>query len=138
MSTSNTTISEVPAKLSTLWIFVTLNILSADIIGFIEPGTLERIINDETGFEITPVMIAAFSLFQAIPTAMIVAARWLPRGINRVLNIVAGLLTLVYVLGGGNWQSTSYYVFSALEVIGMLAIVWLAITWRNRDVQAVQ
>ena len=133
MNTSNK-IYEFQGKkdtLSTLWIFVMFCIAYADIIGFIEPGTLERILNGETGFELTPGIIVIISLLQAIPIAMILVSRWFRRDVNRWLNIVASVLTLLYVLGGGNWESTSYVVFASLEVIAMLAIIWLAWNWRN-------
>jgi hypothetical protein len=117
--------------LSTLWIFVVFNIAFADIIGFIEPGTLERIINGEMGFELTPAVVVVFSLFQAIPMVMILVSRLFRRGVNRWLNIVASVLTLLYVLGGGNWESTSYFVFAAFEVVAMLAIIWLAWSWKE-------
>ena len=86
-----------------------LSIKSADIIGFIEPGTLERITSGDVGFELTPVVIQAFSLLQVIPIFMILVARLFRLGVSRCLNIVASVLTLLYVLGGGNWQSTSYF-----------------------------
>ena len=138
MNTQNNPISEMPAKLSTLWIFVTFNIAFADLIGFIEPGTLERIINGNTGFEITPALIVIFSLLQAIPIAMIVVSRWFRRDVNRWLNIVASVLTLLYVLGGGSWENTSYVVFASLEVVAMLGIIWLAWNWRSVQAQPVQ
>jgi hypothetical protein len=131
MNPNNKPISEIPAKLSTLWITLVFCIAYADIIGFIEPGTLENIINGNVGFELTPAMISIFSLFQAIPIAMILVSRWFRRDVNRWLNIVASVLTLLYVLGGGNWESASYPVFAALEVVAMLGIIWLAWTWRN-------
>jgi hypothetical protein len=117
--------------LSTLWIVVMFSITFADIIGFIEPGTLERIINGDMGFELTPAVILVFSLLQVIPILMILVARLFRRGVNRWLNIVASVLTLLYVLGGGNWESTSYFVFAALEVVAMLAIIWLAWSWKE-------
>ena len=119
--------------LSTLWVFVMFCIAYADIIGFIEPGTLEKIINGNMGFELTPAIIVMISLLQAIPIAMILMSRWLHRAVNRWLNIVASLLTLLYVLGGGNWESTSYVVFVSLEVAAMLGIIWLAWNWRNDE-----
>jgi len=131
MNTNNKPIFEMPEKLSTLWIFVTFNIAFADIIGFIEPGTLERIINGNTGFALTPAILVIFSLLQAIPITMILVSRWFRRDVNRWLNIVASALTLFYVLGGGNWESTSYIVFVSLEVAAMLGIIWLAWNWRN-------
>jgi hypothetical protein len=117
--------------LSTLWVFVMFCIAYADIIGFIEPGTLEKIIKGDTGFVLTPALILIFSLFQALPIAMIVISRLFRRGVSRWLNIVASVLTLLYVLGGGNWESVSYPIFAALEVIALLGIIWLAWTWRN-------
>lgn len=137
MTTQNRPIFEMPAKLSSLWIFVMFCIAYADIIGFIEPGTLERIINGNTGFEITPAIIVIISLLQAIPIAMILVSRWFRRDVNRRLNIVASVLTLLYVLGGGNWESKSYVVFISLEVVALLGIIWLAWSWRS-EVQPIQ
>jgi hypothetical protein len=133
MNTNNKLI-EIQDKrvtLSTLWVFVMFCIAYADIIGFIEPGTLENIINGNVGFELTPAIILIFSMLQALPIAMILVSRWFRRDVNRWLNIIASVLTLLYVLGGGNWESVSYPVFAALEVIAMLGIIWLAWTWRN-------
>jgi len=119
--------------ISTLWIFVMFCIAYADIIGFIEPGTLENIIKGNFGFQITPAIILVISLIQALPIVMIPLSRWLRRGVNRWLNIAAAVLTLAYVLGGGNWQSASYPVFAVLEVIAMLGIIWLSSTWRKDE-----
>jgi hypothetical protein len=133
MNTNNKLIEVQDKKviLSTLWIFVMFCIAYADIIGFIEPGTLEKIINGNVGFELTPTIILIISLVQAIPIAMILLSRWFRRDVNRWLNIVASVLTLLYVLGVGNWGSPSYVVFVSLEVVAMLGIIWLALTWRN-------
>lgn len=138
MNTLSRPISEIPAKLSTLWIVTMFFIAYADIIGFIEPGTLEKIIKGNVGFELTPAIIVVISLVQAIPIAMIFVSRWFRREVSRWLNIVASVLTLLYVLGGGNWESTSYLVFVSLEVIAMLGIIWLAWSWRSVQPQPVQ
>jgi hypothetical protein len=124
-------IQDKKVTLSSLWVFVMFCIAYADLIGFIEPGTLENIINGNVGFELTPAIILIFSLFQAIPIAMIVITRLFRREVNRWLNVAAAVLTLLYVLGGGNWESVSYPVFATLEVVAMLGIIWLAWTWRN-------
>jgi hypothetical protein len=76
-------------------------------------------------------MIVVFSLLQAIPMAMILVSRLFRRDVNRWLNVVASVLTLLYVLGGGNWESTSYFVFAALEVVAILVIIWLAWSWKE-------
>lgn len=90
------------------------------------------------GFELTPAIIVVISLLQAIPITMIFVSRWFRREVNRWLNIVASVLTLLYVLGGGNWESASYVVFASLEVVAMLGIIWLAWTWRSVQAQPIQ
>jgi hypothetical protein len=126
-------IQDKKVTLSTLWVFVMFCIAYADIIGFIEPGTLEKIINGNVGFELSPAIILMISLLQAIPIVMILVSRWFRRDVNRWLNIVASVLTLLYVLGAGNWESTSYVVFVSLEVLAMLGIIWLVWNWRNDE-----
>jgi hypothetical protein len=136
MNASNKLIQVQDKKvaLSTLWVFVMFCIAYADLIGFIEPGTLKKIINGNTGFVLTPALILVFSLFQAIPIAMILVSRWLRRDVNRRMNIVASVMTLLYILGGGNWESVSYPVFATLEIVAMLGIIWLAWTWRTDEI----
>lgn len=95
--------------LSTGWVFVMFNLVMADIIGFIEPGTLQRILDADI------TMIAVSRLFR--------------RDINRMLHLVAVPLTLLYVLGGGNWEAASYPVFASLEVAAMSGIAWCAAAW---------
>jgi threonine/homoserine/homoserine lactone efflux protein len=51
--------------------------------------------------------------------------------VNRSLNIAAGVLTILYVVGGGSWENSSYAVFAFLEVAAMLVIIWLAWTWKE-------
>ncbi len=131
MNTTNKLVQVQDKKviLSTLWVFVMFCIAYADIIGFLEPGTLEKIIKGDVGFVLTPAILVMISLLQAIPIAMILVSRWFRRDVNRWLNIVASVLTLLYVLGGGNWESASYIVFASLEVVAMLSIIWLAWKW---------
>jgi hypothetical protein len=64
---------------------------------------------------------------------MIVISRLFSRGVSRWLNIVASVLTLLYVIGGANWESTSYPVFLALEVAALLVIIWQVWTWRSPE-----
>jgi hypothetical protein len=135
MNTSNKLFQVQDRKviLSTLWVSVMFYIAYDDIIGFLEPGTLEKIIQGNVGFMLTPTLILVFSLLQAIPIAMIVITHVFRRGVSRWLNVAAAVVTLLWVLGGGNWGSVSYPVFVALEGIAMLGILWLAWTWRNDE-----
>ena len=64
---------------------------------------------------------------------MILVSRWFRRDVNRWLNIVASVLTLLYVLGGGNFrvQSHSSYAVCVSATRGWSAM--LGITLAGMD-----
>lgn len=73
-------------KLSTLWIFVMFNMVFADIVGFLNPGTLENMI----AMRPPPALLLLFSVLLEIPMAMIVLSRALNYRANRWADIIAG------------------------------------------------
>jgi len=63
---------------------------------------------------------------------MIFLARILPRGINRWANIIAAVITIVYVIGGGS--TYPHYIFlAAVEVVSLLLIIWFAGRWLTEE-----
>jgi len=121
--------------LSTLWIFVLLNMIFADIVGFMNPGALEEIITGAVGFEISQEILLVFSVLLEIPIAMIFLSRVLKYGINRWANILASVITILFVIGGGSLY-LSYLFFATVEVVCMLFMIWYAWTWRSPDIQS--
>ena len=81
-----------------------------------------------------PGVLLAFSILLEIPIAMIVLSRLLKYGPNRWANIIAGLITALWVIGGGN-ASVSYVFFATIEVACMLLIIWYAWNWREPAAQ---
>ena len=122
------------ALFSTLWIFVMFNMAFADIVGFMNPGALEDIMKGAVGFEITQELLLVFSVLLEIPIAMIFLSRVLKYRINRWANIIASVITILFVMLGT--MSLSYIFFATIEVVCMLLIVWYAWTWRNPEVQS--
>lgn len=122
-------------KLSTLWIFVLFNMVFADIIGFMNPGALETIIEGEVGIEITQKLLLVFSIMLEIPIAMVFLSRILEYRSNRWANILAAILTILFVIGGGDTY-LSYIFFASIEVVTMLFIIWLAWNWHEDSAQA--
>jgi len=114
-------------KLSTLWIVVMFNMLLADILSiFIElqkQNTLEII-----GELIITMAIAA--LIINIPILMIYFSKSLQQKINRILNIVASVLTILFVIGGGSWFP-HYIICAGIEVIVLLLILRTAWQWKT-------
>ncbi len=121
------------ALFSTLWIFVMFNMAFADIVGFMNPGALEDIMKGAVGFEITQELLLVFSVLLEIPIAMIFLSRVLKYRINRWANIIASVITILFVMVGT--ISLSYIFFATIEVVCMSLIVWYAWTWRNPESQ---
>ncbi|WP_347375067.1 DUF6326 family protein [Aequorivita sp. Q41] len=112
-------------KLSTLWIVVILNIIFADILSIII-----ELVNRNTlnifGEIITTMAIAAG--ITNIPILMIYFSKSLSFRINRILNIVASVLTIIYVIGGGSLMP-HYIICASIEVIALLIIIITALKW---------
>lgn len=121
---------DMKEKLSTLWIFVMFNMAFADIVGFMNPGVLDEIVKGATPIKITQELMLVFSILLEIPIAMILLSRVLKYRANRWANIIAGAITILFVIGGGS-TNLSYIFFATIEVACMLLIVWSAWKWPN-------
>jgi Family of unknown function (DUF6326) len=115
-------------KLAALWIVVMFSIVMADIIGFIHPGTLQKIIDGEFGFPVTSELLLLFSVFTAIPIVMIFLSLVLPVQAIRWVSTLAVVLTTLFVVGGGS-ATYSYFFFATLEIVSMIAVLWYV--WRQ-------
>ena len=118
---------EVKARLSTLWIVVMFALLTADVLSAYIPGTTEEMAEFAGEIPIPQLMLVA-AILNAIPIVMIYLSRVLRPSANRWANIVAAVLTIVYVLGAGS--AYPHYLFlAAVEVVSLLAIIWYAWRW---------
>jgi hypothetical protein len=136
MNTNSKTIQMKDTKvlLSTLWIVVMINMAYADILGLFIPGALEEVAKTSvsTGTTIPQLMLGGAIMLE-IPIAMILLSRVLRYKVNRWANIIASVITIAYVIGGGSIYP--HYIFIAtIEVVCMLLIVWFSWKWRNPEV----
>ena len=106
------------------------NIAFADIVGFIHPGALEKIIEGAFGFPVTNEILLLFSVFLEIPIAMIFLSLVLSGRTSRWLNTFAVTFTTLFVVGGGS-ATYSYCFFVTVEIVCMLAI--LSFVWKRVD-----
>jgi len=115
---------EPRALLSTLWIAVLINILSADIFSFMLGAS------GEAAVAVTPWIMFAFALVHELPIAMIVLSRVLKRKANRILNYVAAGVTALYITAGGS--ATPHYIFFALaELFCLFFVVMTTKKWQD-------
>jgi hypothetical protein len=135
-NSKTTQLEEMKARLSTLWIFIMFNMAFADIFSFMYPGFLKQIVAGSAvdGTQITPEFLLIAAMVTEISIAMVFLSRLLKYGVNRWANIIGGVITILWVIGGGS-TTLHYIFFASIEVVCSLVIIWLAWTWRDRQVQ---
>jgi Family of unknown function (DUF6326) len=126
--------------LSTLWIFLVLNYLFADVYAlFFDPvlqkeATQERLSGHVGSIEITQEFVLLTAIILQTAIVMVVLSRVLPYRANRWCNIIVALLQTAYAatsLVGNTFPDLFSIFFVAMEVACTLLIVWYAWTWRR-------
>jgi len=116
---------KVKEKLSTLWIVVMFNMAFADILTFMLEFSIE--LTSDTQATQALMLIAAIIL--EIPVLMIILSRTLKFRANRWANIIAGVITILFVVGGGSLY-LHYLFFASVEVVCALLVIWFAFQWQ--------
>lgn len=120
---------DIKTKLSTLWIVVMINMIFADIftimVELVNKNTL-AIPGD------VKVIMAIAAVVTNIPILMIYFSRVLPYKWNRLSNIIAGIFTIVYIIGPGD-KSVHYLIVAAVETLILLIIIVNAWKWTDEE-----
>jgi hypothetical protein len=124
---------DMKVRLSTLWIVVMFNMAFADIFSFMHPDFLQQAMAGSAGqIQVTPAFLVVAAIFVEIPIAMIILSRVFKYGVNRWANIIASIITIVFVIGGGS-TAPHYIFFAAIEILCMALIIWWAWKWPNPE-----
>lgn len=118
--------------LSTLWLLVYLNILTADVLTLNVPGSEKYLeaSSASTGASI-PILMLMGAVLNNLSLFMILLSRVLKYGGNRWSNIVVGIFTIAYIWGGK--VPYPHYTFIATgETICLLLIIWNAWKWTEQ------
>ncbi len=117
---------DIKIRLSTLWILVMFNMIFADIFSI-----MVELVNKNTlqipGDVKTVMAIAA--IITNIPILMIFLSRILTPRINKITNIIAGILTLIYVIGGGDY-APHYIIIVSIETVLLTTIIIYSWKWK--------
>lgn len=125
----------VKIKLSALWVALMLLYTYADILGFYTPGTIENLIAGKAGnVQITSGFLVVMAIWMTVPSLMIFLCLVVKAGVNRWLNIVLGVLSLLvlgltFLAGEINLR---YVIQAAVEAMLIGAIIWYALTWSKQ------
>lgn len=130
--------TDLKVRLSTLWLFATLNYLYCDVVTIMDPQKLKQFMAGTVGgMEITQGFLLGAGVLVEIPIAMVLLSRVLNYRFNRWANIIAGvIMTGVQILTLLPSGPTIYYVFfSIIEIASTSLIVWYAWKWSSPEVE---
>ena len=120
---------DIKVKLSTLWIVVMFNMAFADILSFM----MEYSTGHTPEIQATQGLMLIAAIILEIPIAMIFLSRILKYEINRWINIIAAVITTVFIIGGGSTY-LHYIFFAAVELVCLSLIIWNTWRWSNSEI----
>jgi len=110
-----------------LWVVVMFNMLFADIfsliIEIVEGNVIDIPLDVKT-------MMGIAAIITNIPILMIVLTWVLPYKFNKLTNIIAAILTILYIIGGGAYLP-HYFIIGSIEIILLIIIVVISFKWRE-------
>lgn len=122
---------DVKIKLSALWVARMLTGFLGDVLRFLEPGMLEKIIAGEAGgMQLTNDLLLVSAIIMVLPIIMVFLSLTLKDKINRLVNAILAIFLFVFDLTGLITYTSAYSVF--LIVVGLIfcvLIVWYAWKW---------
>lgn len=125
----------MPMLLSKLWVFLSLNYILCDLLSNMEMSVLRGLFDGNiAGILMTQGFLLLAGISLEIPFLMLVLSTILPFKANRIINIGAGILMILYQFGSffaGSSVTLHYLFFSIVEILGNAIIVVLAFRWKR-------
>ena len=120
--------------ISTLWVFVLMNMIYADILNTLKPEYLQEL--EYVGTNISGETVLLFAFLMEVPIAMILISRIMNRKCNRIINFIAAPVSILWVIVPSiilNEGKTplSYIFFASIETTAMLFIIWYSYRWKK-------
>ncbi len=123
--------------LSKLWVFLSLNYIFCDVLSNMEMSVLQMLLKGNVGgIPMTEGMLLFAGISLEIPFLMVILTTVLPYKANRITNMSAAFLMIIYQFGSfffGSDVTLHYTFFSAVEILGNLAVLILALRWKQVD-----
>lgn len=120
----------IKIKISALWVAIMALYIYNDFFSLYKPGIMEDMLQGNMGpFPVTQSALFSAAILMAIPAVMIFLSLVMKPRLNRIVNIILGIVYVVVMVISvqGEWM---YYIFmGVVEIILTALIVLLAIKW---------
>ena len=142
MNTSNKSrTTDKKVILSTLWIFVMLNYVYADIFGLTFNPVLRKELTQQllSGYigsiQVTQGFVLITAILMETAIAMVFLSRVLTYRANRWANIITGVFHTAFVAWSmlGDTPTLFYVFFAVIEIACTLFIAWYAWRWTEQE-----
>lgn len=120
------------AKLSSLWVFVFLNMIFRDLHELGRPGFLEEVMTGVVnGVQVTDGLMLIGGIMIAAPLLILPLTQFLSFEASRLANLSIGVLHLVITIGVNSTPDLDDVFFAAIEIAALLLILRLAWSWKD-------
>lgn len=109
--------------LSTLWIFVLLNMIFRDLHQFASDGFIQELMS----LNISEELVLVFGIVLEVPILMVVLSRVLSNRLNKWINLVAVFITALGILSNANSADMDDIFFMVMEILALVYIVRTAL-----------
>lgn len=119
--------------LSTLWLFVILNIFARDFHELGRPGMLQQMMSGVVdGVVVTEGLMLIGGIMFEIPIVMVLLSRILKNRINRLVNLIAAPLYLGVIIMTNLKPDLDNIFFMIIEIIALIAVFGVAWKWNPK------
>jgi hypothetical protein len=130
----------VKVKLALLWAALMFFYIYNDLLSMFQPGHVADLVEGQLeGVQFTQSFLIGAALLMALPSLMIILSLTLKAGLNRWVNIVAGVFHLLVLMGTqfvGESEVWIYWrLYELLEAVLIVLIIWTAWKWPTMDSQ---
>jgi len=117
---------------SVMWVYVLLNLIFRDLHEFASKDFLEEALTGYVnGVKLTDGLMLLGGIMAQIPIVMVVLSLILKRKTNRLLNLVSGVLILLFLLSNTVTADMDDIFFLFFEISATLFIIWMAWNWKS-------
>jgi hypothetical protein len=122
------------AKLSSLWVFVFLNMIFRDLHELGRPGFLEEVMTGVVnGVQVTEGLMLIGGIMIAVPLLIIPLTQLLSLKANRLANLFIGVLHLGMTIGLNLAPDLDDLFFAVIEIAALVLILRLAWNWKDLE-----
>ena len=123
---------DVRGKLSSLWMFVLVNMLFRDMHEFARVGFIEGILEaNANGTQASAELVLVAGIVLELAIVMIILPRFLNVRLNRWANIVVASIFIMTTIGFNLAPDLDDLFFAGMEIVGLISIIVIAWRWKN-------